>query len=76
MGEHQVLTAHETRQGQAFMKSLLADVAALEQMIATGRIESVVRRIGAEQEMFLIDRAMRPAPVNSCSPRSTKRSPI
>src|SRR5215207_62832 len=45
------------------MKSLLLDVAELEQMIATGRIERGVRRIGAEQEMFLIDRAMRPAPV-------------
>jgi CBS domain-containing protein/gamma-glutamyl:cysteine ligase YbdK (ATP-grasp superfamily) len=45
------------------MKSLLTDVSALERMIETGRIESGVRRIGAEQEMFLIDRAMRPAPV-------------
>jgi CBS domain-containing protein len=65
MGEHNVLREHDARQRQAFMKSLLADVAALEQMIATGRIESGVRRIGAEQEIFLIDRAMRPAPVAS-----------
>src|SRR5262245_14394386 len=62
MGEHYVSTEHNSRQGQAFMKSLLADVSALESMIETGRIESGVRRIGAEQEMFLIDRAMRPAP--------------
>ena len=40
------------------MKSLLADVMALEQMIETGRIETGVRRIGAEQEMFLVDHAM------------------
>ena len=45
------------------MRSLLTDVSALERMIEAGRIESGVRRIGAEQEMFLIDRAMRPAPV-------------
>jgi len=63
MGEHNVSTEHGSRQSQAFMKSLLADVSALERMIETGRIESGVRRIGAEQEMFLIDRAMRPAPV-------------
>jgi CBS domain-containing protein/gamma-glutamylcysteine synthetase len=62
MGEHYVSTEHDSRQAQAFMKSLLADVSALERMIETGRIESGVRRIGAEQEMFLIDRAMRPAP--------------
>ncbi len=32
-------------------------------MLDEGRIESGVRRIGAEQEMFLVDRHMRPAPV-------------
>src|SRR5262245_36497950 len=63
MGEHNVSTEHDSRRAKAFMKSLLADVSALELMIETGRIESGVRRIGAEQEMFLIDRAMRPSPV-------------
>ncbi len=63
MGEHNVSTKNDAYQARAFMKSLLADVAALEHMIETGRIESGVCRIGAEQEMFLIDRAMRPAPV-------------
>ena len=63
MGEHNVSTKYDAYQAQTFMKSLLADVAALEHMIETGRIESGVCRIGAEQEMFLIDRAMRPAPV-------------
>lgn len=45
------------------MKSLLADVSALEQMIETGRIERGVRRIGAEQEMFILDQSLRPAPI-------------
>jgi CBS domain-containing protein/gamma-glutamylcysteine synthetase len=63
MGEHNISTEHDSHQAQAFMRSLLADVSALERMIEAGRIESGVRRIGAEQEMFLIDRAMRPAPV-------------
>ena len=63
MGEHNVSTKYDAYQAQVFMRSLLADVAALEQMIETGRIESGVHLIGAEQEMFLIDRAMRPAPV-------------
>src|SRR5262245_3520545 len=63
MGDHNVFAKHDSRQSRAFLKSLLADVSALERMIETGRIESGVRRIGAEQEMFLIDRAMRPAPV-------------
>ncbi len=63
MGEHIVSTEYDSRQARAFTKALLADVSALERMIETGRIESGVRRIGAEQEMFLIDSAMRPAPV-------------
>lgn len=63
MGEHSVSVNRDPRQEQAFMKALLADLAALEQMIVTGKIESGVRRIGAEQEMFLVDDAMRPAPV-------------
>ena len=63
MGENNVSTEHDLRQSRSFMKSLLADVSALERMIELGRIESGVRRIGAEQEMFLVDRAMRPAPV-------------
>ena len=46
---------------RAFSKALLDDVAALESMLAAGRFETGVRRIGAEQEMFLVDDAMLPA---------------
>lgn len=44
-----------------FVRALLEDVHALERMLEEGRIESGVRRIGAEQEMFLVDRSLRPA---------------
>jgi CBS domain-containing protein len=60
MGEHNVSSAHDEHEARLFMKALLADLAALEKLIASGRIESGVRRIGAEQEMFLVDDAMRP----------------
>ena len=46
------------------MKAVLEDLGALACMLADGRIESGVTRIGAEQEMFLIDRYLRPAPVS------------
>ncbi|MEZ4394138.1 MAG: glutamate-cysteine ligase family protein [Polyangiales bacterium] len=52
------------RDGQAhreFMRALLTDVRALERMLAEGHFETGHRRIGAEQEMFLIDRAWSPA---------------
>src|SRR5579885_733359 len=63
MGEHPVDQQSDDRRVGAFMKALLADLRALEVMLETGRFESGVRRIGAEQEMFLVDREMRPAPV-------------
>ena len=50
---------------RAFTKALLRDLRALEQMLRDGMIESGVRRIGAEQEMFLVNRGWRPAPVST-----------
>ena len=63
MGEHNVEQVDE-RTSQAFMKALLEDLRALQYMIETERLESGITRIGAEQEMFLIDRNLRPAPVS------------
>jgi len=61
MGEQNVKLNSDEATHQAFMKSLLAEVHALESMLESGLIESGVRRIGAEQEMFIIDRAHKPA---------------
>ena len=47
-----------------FTKNLLRDLRALEQMLRDGMIESGVRRIGLEQEMFLVNQGWRPAPVS------------
>jgi len=63
MGEHNVEQFDETA-SQAFMNALLEDLRALEYMIASGQLESGVTRIGAEQEMFLIDSNFRPAPLS------------
>jgi CBS domain-containing protein len=48
---------------RAFVRRVLEDVRALELMIAAGKIETGVRRIGAEQEVFLVDSAGAPAPI-------------
>ncbi|MFQ5510591.1 MAG: HPP family protein [Candidatus Krumholzibacteriia bacterium] len=61
MGEQDIQGGTDQHQLRAFTKALLEDVQAIERMIAGGLIESGVRRIGAEQEMFLVDRAMHPA---------------
>ena len=60
MGDQNVSAEYDEHDAKLFMKALLSDLAALEKLIASGRIESGVRRIGAEQEMFLVDSAMRP----------------
>lgn len=62
MGEHNVEPLDE-RKLREFTLALLADLRALAFMLEEGRIESGVRRIGAEQEMFLVDRSLRPAPL-------------
>ncbi|MDT4966118.1 MAG: hypothetical protein QOJ64_855 [Acidobacteriota bacterium] len=64
MGQHDVHQAADEYKLKAYMKALLNDLRALERMIETGRLESGVRRIGAEQEMFLVDRNLNPAPLS------------
>ncbi|HSE15511.1 MAG TPA: CBS domain-containing protein [Pyrinomonadaceae bacterium] len=64
MGEQNVEQQVDEAKAHAFMKALLEDLRALAFMLQDGRVESGVKRIGAEQEMFLIDRYMRPAPVS------------
>src|SRR5678809_1593631 len=63
MGNHEVHSEIDSETLRRFMKSLLEDLRALAFMLETGQVESGVRRIGAEQEMFLVDREFRPAPV-------------
>ena len=61
MGEQNVEQGSDESTRRAFMKALLNEVRAMEQMLDGGMFESDIRRIGAEQEMFLVDRAYRPA---------------
>lgn len=63
MGEHLVSDKTDERQLQEFTKALLSDLLALEKMLADGLMQDEVVRVGAEQEMFLVDSAMRPAPI-------------
>jgi len=61
MGEQNVEQRSDEATRRAFMKALLNEVRAMEEMHARGLFENDIRRIGAEQEMFLVDRAYRPA---------------
>jgi len=63
MGDKKVTSEYDETQMRAFTRAVLNDLQALEQMIAGGQFEENVRRIGAEQEMFLIGPSFHPSPV-------------
>jgi CBS domain-containing protein len=63
MGKHDIDDLASAEAQRTFVRRVLEDVQALELMIAAGAIESGVRRIGAEQEVFLVDPTGAPAPV-------------
>lgn len=61
MAKIDVSAPPDDAQRRNFVRALLEDVHALERMLEDDWIERGVRRIGAEQEMFLVDRAYEPA---------------
>ena len=65
MGEHNVEERVDEKKAQEFMRALLEDLRALAFMLKDGRVESGKLRMGAEQEMFLVDRDLRPAPIST-----------
>jgi CBS domain-containing protein/gamma-glutamylcysteine synthetase len=63
MGDKNVTNQVDENHLRQFTKAVLNDLQALETMLAGGMLEEGARRIGAEQEMFLVDSAMHPAPL-------------
>ena len=61
MGAHDVERELDAERLRVFTKKLLADLRAIDKMLAAGIIESGVRRIGAEQELFLVGPRWAPA---------------
>ncbi len=66
MGVEQVKLASQQSSDdlQAFMRRLLNDVRAFEHMLDNDYFESGIKRIGAEQELCLVDAHFKPAMVN------------
>ncbi len=64
MGEHDIRTDIPGDERRQFVKRLLTDIQALEEMLSRGMIESGFRRIGAEQELIIVGAACRPNPIN------------
>ena len=64
MGDHKVSIIQGEKAKKNFIDHLLKDIEALELMLNKGMFESGITRIGAEQEVCLVDPAWRPAPIN------------
>lgn len=63
MGDERVRLPESKEQSQEFLKYLLRDVRAMGRMLEDGWFETDRTRIGAEQEVCLIDRYSKPAPI-------------
>ena len=65
MGFQKVSTAASANEMQRFVRSLLDDVQAFQYMLRNDWFESDIVRIGAEQEMCIVDKqTMKPATNN------------
>jgi CBS domain-containing protein/gamma-glutamyl:cysteine ligase YbdK (ATP-grasp superfamily) len=60
MGDKKVSTRDDRQHFRDFTRWVLTDLQALEKMLDSGLLEENVLRIGAEQEMFLVDQTMHP----------------
>ncbi len=61
MGDFNVSKVSDEKQMRVFMRNLLNDVQALEYMLNNDKFETGVTRIGAEQEMCLVNKQWKPA---------------
>ncbi len=64
MGVETVKLAESKEQVQEFIKYLLKDIRAMEKMLSENYFETDIIRIGAEQELCLVDKFAKPAPIS------------
>jgi CBS domain-containing protein/gamma-glutamylcysteine synthetase len=57
---HKEVGSDDPARKRELVQAILADIRALERMLRDGRFETGVRRIGAEQEIFLVDPSFSP----------------
>jgi CBS domain-containing protein len=63
MGKDDIIPGQDEAALRRFTRQLIQDVRALEHLLQEDMFESGVRRIGAEQELFLIDDRWQPAAI-------------
>jgi CBS domain-containing protein len=63
MGEQDIHVTQDTAAMRRFTRQIINDIRAIEHMLRLDMFEADIRRIGAEQELFLINSRWHPAPV-------------
>lgn len=63
MGLHDVSKSENAAQIRRFTRHIMQDMRALEYMLENDMFETDIQRVGAEQELFLVDRNAQPAPL-------------
>jgi len=63
LGVQDINARFDGQERRLFMQAVLRDLRALERLLQEDRIESGVNRIGAEQELVIVGRDWRPAPL-------------
>lgn len=63
MGEHDIKQTSDPSAMRSFTRQIINDVRAMEHMLRLDMFEKDIRRIGAEQELFLVNNRWHPAPV-------------
>ena len=61
MGQHDVKTSHDATAIRRFTRHIMQDMRALDFMLDEGMFETDIQRIGAEQELFLVDKQFQPS---------------
>lgn len=64
MGQQNIKTTKDAGEIRRFTRHIMQDMRALDFMLAEKMFETDVQRIGAEQELFLVDKQFQPAPLS------------
>ncbi|NQV72267.1 CBS domain-containing protein [bacterium] len=63
MGQQDIKTQHDSAAIRRFTRHIMQDMRALDFMLEQNMFETEVQRIGAEQELFLVDGQFQPSPL-------------
>ena len=62
MGEHDIYNTSDPAAMRRFTRQIINDIRAVEHMLRRDMFETGIRRIGAEQELFLVNKRWHPSP--------------